>query len=70
MRAYIKRSLEVVEILNKVEIDKDCRYDQEYWLFLSEESFHGTISDTKDSFIFQDQRLPEFELALTDVILE
>lgn len=65
MRAYIKRS-ENIQELKGISLDKN----QTYWVHESQESFHGEISDTKDSFIFKDARLPEFELPLPYVELD
>lgn len=70
MRAYIKRTEECLKILSKVKIDDKSKYTHKQWLMESEESFHGEISDTGDSFIFEDVRLPEFELPLQFVEIE
>ncbi len=60
MRATIKRTKACEKLLSKVQIDVTCYYDQEYWLKTSKESFHGVKSEDGETFVFMDQRLPDF----------
>ena len=73
-RAFIKRDSETKKLLislvenKEIELDQNSYYDQEYWLFKSRESFHVDCKEKK--VIFQDQRLPSFELSFEYIQLE
>lgn len=73
-RAFIKRTEEVTNHLKKlvdayvIMPNPDGYYDENEWLFDSEESFHVYVLE--DSVVFNDVRLPKFELGLDKVELE
>lgn len=58
-RAAFKRDEKCQEAVKKIEIDKKCEFDQDYWLNRSDESFHGEISGDGLFFHFKDSRLPD-----------
>lgn len=64
----IIRSEECLSFLKKVNCEEKSYFNQNYWLFNSEESFHGVL--LKDSFKFEDARLPDFEIPLEYVKVE
>jgi len=70
VRAYIKRTVACMELLDKVVLDHDNYFDMEYWLFESNESFHGEVSKNGKFYKFMDQRLPEFKLPIKFVRVE
>lgn len=68
MRAFIIRTPECIEFLNSIEIDKNNKYDQEFWLFISDESFHGELKGR--FFKFMDYRVPNIKIPLNFVEIE
>lgn len=70
MRAYIHRTIETDEIINIIKVDDDSRFDQEYYLRVSKESFHGVLSEDEQTFTFKDHRLPEFTMETKYLTIE
>lgn len=71
MRAYIKRDEDCKNLLKTISVDKDSEFHQEYWINESHESFHCEVSDTGDSVIFYDSRLPNnMELPLNFIEID
>lgn len=72
MRAFIKRSEDCIKFLKTINpaTKGEAYFDEEYYLMKSGESFHGIFSDTRDSFMFKDARLPSFEIPLQFIEIE
>ena len=70
MRVFINRIDECKKFLKTLEIDEDCYFDQEYWLFESEESFHCEYSSDESMVKFFDHRLPSFEIPIEYIRIE
>lgn len=73
-RAFIKRDndttlhLQTLEMSQKVVLNPENYFDEPYWYYESDEPFH--CYNNGKTVLFQDARLPKFELELKYVELK